>query len=60
MKRDLIEILACPVCRGSLSLSVAKEDDAEIIDGALECKKCPESYPIVGAIPNLLPPRSRP
>ncbi len=55
-----MEILACPVCKGVLELRVDTEDDEEeVIEGSLVCRKCPETYPITDAIPNLLPPNMR-
>ena len=59
MKRDLMDILACPVCKGSLTLSVTKEDEREIVEGSLHCGSCDETYPIEDSIPNLLPPAMR-
>lgn len=59
MKRDLMEILACPVCKGPLELTVEREDPEEIISGSLHCARCSETYPIVDTIPNLLPPQLR-
>ena len=56
MKRDLMDILACPVCKGELELTVEEEDEKEIVKGSLNCKKCSVSYPIEDTIPNLLPP----
>ncbi len=56
MKKDLVDILACPVCKGELNLSVTKEDGEEIVEGTLTCQACDESYPIQDTIPNLLPP----
>ena len=56
MKRELMDILACPVCKGELELSVDVEEGGEIITGSLCCSKCDISYPIVDSIPNLLPP----
>ena len=56
MKRELMNILACPVCKGGLELSVDEEDEIEVVTGSLYCPKCNERYPIVGTIPNLLPP----
>lgn len=56
MKRDLMEILACPICKGSLKLTVEEEDDKEIIKGSLYCENCAVNYPIEETIPNLLPP----
>ncbi len=51
-----MDILACPVCKGELELSVKKENEKEIVSGSLYCQKCRVSYPIEDAIPNLLPP----
>ena len=56
MKRDLMDILVCPVCKGELTLSVDEENEAEIVTGSLHCASCDVNYPIVDTIPNLLPP----
>ena len=55
MRRQLMEILCCPVCRGDLVLSVLEEDDFEIIRGGLFCARCHTEYPIEQGIPDLLP-----
>ena len=59
MKKDLMEILACPVCKGSLDLTIGKEDGEDIVTGSLFCGQCNEAYPIEESIPNLLPPELR-
>jgi len=59
MKRDLMEILACPLCKGDLELEAFEEKDGEILDGRLCCKGCGEVYPIEDGIPNMLPPDLR-
>ncbi len=59
MKKDLMEILACPVCKGELELRVEEEEGDEVVAGALFCAACDESYPIEDTIPNLLPPELR-
>ena len=59
MKRDLMDILACPMCKGDLELSVDEENEKEVVTGSLYCAKCDERYPINDAIPNLLPPDLR-
>ena len=59
MKKSLMEILACPVCKGELELKIKAEDGDEVITGSLICGKCDETYPIEDAIPNLLPPQMR-
>ena len=56
MKKELMDILACPVCKGTLELKTTEEKDGEIITGSLHCPKCDVSYPIMDSIPNLLPP----
>ena len=56
MKRELMEILACPVCKGELELTVETEDENEIVAGSLYCARCNVRYPIKDTIPNLLPP----
>ena len=55
MKRKLMEILACPICKGKLELTVDKEEGPEIVTGSLYCRRCNERYLIVDSIPNLLP-----
>jgi uncharacterized protein YbaR (Trm112 family) len=59
MKKELMQILACPVCKGDLELKVAEERGEEIVTGSLYCAKCNYSYPIVDTIPNLLPPEQQ-
>jgi uncharacterized protein YbaR (Trm112 family) len=56
MKKGLMEILACPLCKGELELDIKEENEREVVAGSLYCAKCNQRYPIVGAIPNLLPP----
>ena len=55
MKRDLVDILCCPTCKGDLDLEVKKEQKGEIITGSFTCKKCNCKYSIEEGIPNLLP-----
>lgn len=55
MKKDLMDIICCPTCKGDLILTVEKEEKNEILKGLLTCKKCTVDYPIEEGIPNLLP-----
>lgn len=56
MRKDLIDIVCCPDCKGKLSLHDAVEDDHhDIASGRLHCKKCAFDFPIEDGIPNLLP-----
>lgn len=59
MRRDLMDILVCPMCKGDLTLTVDQEDEREIVSGSLHCARCNETYPIEDTIPNLLPPDLR-
>lgn len=65
MRTDLLDILACPKCKGTLILdaeTVAPEgapDAGEVLTGTLTCSRCNEVYPISDGIPNLLPPDLR-
>jgi SAM-dependent methyltransferase len=52
MKEKLIELLACPVCGGDLSLvHVGTREEREIIEGLLSCAKCEREYKIVRGVP---------
>ena len=55
MKKDMLDILCCPICKGDLKLEITKEENKEIIQGTLTCKNCECSYSIEDGIPSLLP-----
>ena len=59
MKKEMMDIIACPVCKGKLELSVEREAKNEVVTGSLYCSRCGVHYPIVDTIPNLLPPDQR-
>ena len=59
MKRSLLDILVCPLCKGELKATVDHEEDGEIVAGNLRCAACDETYPIEDTIPNMLPPDLR-
>jgi uncharacterized protein YbaR (Trm112 family) len=55
MKRRLLEILACPICKHHpLELKVFVEKQ-EIEEGILMCEDCGRWYPIIETIPHMLP-----
>ena len=56
MRKDIVDILACPMDKSPLELSVEEANGDEVIQGMLTCTKCGEKYPIEDRIPNLLPP----
>jgi uncharacterized protein YbaR (Trm112 family) len=58
MRRDLMDILVCPVTKSTLTLEATREEDGEILEGTLTCVEG-HVYPIEDGIPNLLPPDLR-
>ena len=59
MRRDLMDILVCPVSKSALTLEVASEDGGEVISGTLTCEEG-HVYPIEDGIPQMLPESGRP
>ncbi|MYE45314.1 MAG: Trm112 family protein [Chloroflexi bacterium] len=62
MHPELLEILACPVCKAELALTVEQtgadaQGREEIVRGELYCAACDYRYRIEEGIPNLLPPK---
>jgi uncharacterized protein YbaR (Trm112 family) len=55
MRKDIMDIICCPTCKGDLILLINKEEKDEIISGSLTCRKCNCIYSIEEGIPNLLP-----
>ena len=56
MKIDLMEILACPICKNDdLELIVIEQDDEEVETGLIYCSACSRYYPIKKTIPIMLP-----
>jgi uncharacterized protein len=56
MKLDLMEILACPICKTHpLQLKIVLQKGDDVVNGSLLCPKCKVTYPIEDSIPNLLP-----
>ena len=56
MRRKLMEILACPICKHHpLDLHVFEEKEDEIEEGVLVCSNCDRWYPIIETIPHMLP-----
>jgi uncharacterized protein YbaR (Trm112 family) len=49
--KELLEILACPKCKGDIRLSEKSTDQGEV---GLICEKCKLLYPIRDRIPVML------
>ena len=52
LNRELIDILACPKCKGGLKL----RDD----QSAFECGHCKLAYVVIGEIPNFIIEEAQP
>jgi uncharacterized protein YbaR (Trm112 family) len=52
LNRELIDILACPKCKGPVKL---REDES-----AFECANCKLAYPVVDEIPNFIIEEAQP
>jgi len=60
MKRELLEILVCPIDKTyPLKLIELEDKIDEIIEGILYCNKCKRYYPIIEEIPIMLPDKLR-
>lgn len=56
---ELIEVLRCPVCIGSLKCTVYSGTETSIEEGTLLCEACADWYRIEQGIADLLPPSLR-
>jgi len=61
MKKQLLEILACPIDKSNpLSLTVfTSTESGDIAEGLLQCPKCSRWYPVRDTVPELLPDNRR-
>ena len=55
MKKDHLNILCCPVCKGDMKLQVKKTNKDEIIEGTLRCEQCNIRYFIRNGTAFLVP-----
>jgi uncharacterized protein YbaR (Trm112 family) len=62
VRRELLDWLVCPTCRGpELALTVEDEDpEGDVSAGSISCAGCGEVYPVERGVPRLLPPGLRP
>lgn len=54
MRRNFVDMLACPHCRGELDLTGGSEAGFEIWQGELVCTLCGRRFPIVEGVPVVL------
>jgi uncharacterized protein YbaR (Trm112 family) len=54
MRPRLLDLLACPACRGELSCTTTRAEGEEIVAGTLACAACRHAYPIEHGIPRFV------
>ena len=54
MKARLLDLLACPACKGNLALRADQVDGEDTVTGTLTCPACRATYAIVGGIPRFV------
>ena len=60
MKKNLLDILACPMCKHNpLELIEIKSKNEEIQEGAIYCTSCKRHFLIIEEIPVMLPDELR-
>jgi uncharacterized protein YbaR (Trm112 family) len=59
VKRELMELLACPICRSEELKLIVLSESEEINEGVIHCKDCGRYYPIIDTIPVMLPDQLR-
>lgn len=59
MKKTLMEILACPICKHYPLQLYIFEEKKEIVEGLIVCGSCKRWYPIIDEIPHMLPDELR-
>src|SRR5690242_2583923 len=55
MKRELLDLLVCPGCKGRLDCETIRADGAEIEEGTLRCGACKADFPIRFGVPRMVP-----
>jgi len=58
MRKDLMDILVCPACKGQLKLTIENEINNDVETGSMHCSKCLFNYPNSDGIPSLISPVS--
>jgi SAM-dependent methyltransferase/uncharacterized protein YbaR (Trm112 family) len=54
MKRNLVDVLCCPDCKGDLTLIDDAPHRPHLESGGLVCRACVETFPIVRGIPRFV------
>ena len=59
MKKKILDMVVCPVCKARPDVRPEEETPDEIISGNLYCPNCAVYYPITDGVANMLPPDMR-
>lgn len=54
MKKDMVDLLCCPNCKGELRLSIKIEKNGSVKKGSFICKNCGSIYQIRGDISDFI------
>jgi glycosyltransferase involved in cell wall biosynthesis/SAM-dependent methyltransferase len=54
VKRDLVNVLCCPDCKGDLTLIDDTPEQAQVDSGGLVCRACVETFLIVRGVPRFV------
>jgi SAM-dependent methyltransferase len=54
MKRSALRFLVCPSCRDGLQLDAGREEDGEVMEGALRSPACGREYPVLRGVPRFV------
>ena len=54
MKKQILDILHCPMCTQNLTLIDKEVVEGEVIDGALVCNGCQSSFRIMNGVPRMI------
>lgn len=55
MRREFVDVLACPHCRATLSLTVTAVDGEEVMEGELACAACDVRFAVERGVPRFVP-----
>lgn len=53
MKRKMMDIICCPLCKGELNLKLKTEINGDVTEGSMICSKCKREYFINNGIPRM-------
>ena len=58
MKLETLDIICCPVCKGTIQLDIQEAAEDNVIKGTLSCGQCNRHFEIRDGLPNLIFPET--